>query len=88
MAPPTCAPLEIRGEDGNCYSTEDAPSGDYPIARFLYVYMNVDPNAQMEPLRAEFVRYVYSQQGQADVVRAGFFPVTSRVADWISKPLA
>jgi phosphate transport system substrate-binding protein len=43
--------------------------------------MNVDPNAEMEPLRAEFVRYVYSQQGQADVVRAGFFPVTSRVAD-------
>jgi phosphate transport system substrate-binding protein len=73
--------IQIRGEDGNCYSTEDAPSGDYAIARFLYVYMNVDPNAQMEPLRAEFVRYVYSQQGQSDVVRAGFFPVTSRVAD-------
>ncbi len=73
--------IQIRGDDGVCYSTDDAPSGNYGIARFLYVYMNVDPNAQMEPLRAEFVRYVYSQQGQADVVRAGFFPVTSRVAD-------
>jgi phosphate transport system substrate-binding protein len=73
--------IQIRGEDGNCYSTDDAPSGNYAIARFLYVYMNVDPNAELEPLRAEFVRYVYSQQGQADVVRAGFFPVTSRVAD-------
>lgn len=73
--------IQIRGEDGNCYSTDDAPSGNYAVARFLYVYMNVDPNAQLEPLRAEFVRYVYSQQGQADVVRAGFFPVTSRVAD-------
>ncbi|MCC5966717.1 MAG: phosphate ABC transporter substrate-binding protein PstS family protein [Natronohydrobacter sp.] len=73
--------INIRGEDGNCYGPDDAPSGMYPIARFLYVYMNVDPNAELEPLRAEFVRYVYSQQGQADVVRAGFFPVTARVAD-------
>ncbi len=73
--------LEVRGEDGVCYSTDDATTGDYPIARFLMVYMNVDPNAALEPLRAEFVRYVYSQQGQADVVRAGFFPVTARIAD-------
>jgi phosphate transport system substrate-binding protein len=73
--------LEISGDDGVCHGTDAAPSGDYPVARFLYVYMNVDPNAQMEPLRAEFVRYVYSQQGQADVVRAGFFPVVSAIAD-------
>ncbi|MGY6549646.1 MAG: PstS family phosphate ABC transporter substrate-binding protein [Roseinatronobacter sp.] len=73
--------LEIRGEDGVCYSPDDAPSGMYPIARFLYVYMNVNPNEPLEPLRAEFVRYVYSQEGQADAVRAGFFPVTARIAD-------
>jgi phosphate transport system substrate-binding protein len=73
--------LEIRGEDGTCYSTDDAPSGLYPIARFLFIYMNVDPNEDLEPLRAEFVRYVYSQQGQEDVVRAGFFPVTAQIAD-------
>ncbi len=73
--------LEIRGEDGTCYSTDDAPSGLYPIARFLFVYMNVDPNAELEPLRAEFVRYVYSQQGQQDVIRAGFFPVTATIAN-------
>lgn len=73
--------LEISGDDGVCHSTEAAPTGDYPIARFLYVYLNVDPNAQMEPLRAEFVRYVYSQQGQADVIRAGFFPVVEAIAN-------
>lgn len=73
--------LEIRGADGECYSTDDAPSGAYPIARFLYVYMNVNPNEALEPLRAEFVRFVYSQQGQEDVVRAGFFPVVKAIAD-------
>lgn len=73
--------LEISGDDGVCHSTDAAPSGDYPVARFLYVYMNVNPNAELEPLRAEFVRYVYSQQGQADVMRAGFFPVVEAIAD-------
>jgi phosphate transport system substrate-binding protein len=73
--------IEIAGEDGTCYSTDDAPTGLYPIARFLYIYMNVDPNAALEPLRAEFVRYVYSQQGQQDAVRAGFFPIVKMVAD-------
>lgn len=73
--------LEVMGEDGVCYSTADAPTGDYPIARFLYVYMNVNPNVPLEPLRAEFVRYVYSQQGQSDVLRAGFFPVVASIAN-------
>ncbi len=73
--------LDIRGEDGECYGPEDAASGNYPIARFLFVYMNVDPNAELEPLRAEFVRYVYSQEGQQDVVRAGFFPINTFVAN-------
>jgi phosphate transport system substrate-binding protein len=73
--------LEISGDDGVCHSTDAAPTGEYPIARFLYVYMNVNPNEALEPLRAEFVRYVYSQQGQSDVVRAGFFPVNTTIAD-------
>jgi len=75
--------VPLRGEDGNCYlpEVEAAVSGNYPIARFLYIYMNVDPNAEMEPLRAEFVRYVYSQEGQQDVVRAGFFPLVNAIAE-------
>jgi len=73
--------VDIRGDDGECYGPEAAPTGNYAIARFLYVYMNVDPNQPLEPLRAEFVRYVYSQQGQQDVVRAGFFPVVSAIAN-------
>lgn len=74
--------VSIRGEDGQCYqpNVEHASSGDYPIARFLYVYVNKNPNEALEPLRAEFIRYVYSQQGQADVVRSGYFPVTQQLA--------
>lgn len=75
--------IQLRADDGECYEPggEAAATGLYPLARFLYVYVNKDPNSDLEPLRAEFIRYVYSQQGQADVVRAGFFPLVKRVAD-------
>jgi phosphate transport system substrate-binding protein len=56
-------------------------AGDYPIARFLYIYVNKNPNEALEPLRGEFIRYVYSRQGQEDVTRAGFFPVNKALAD-------
>lgn len=69
--------------DGDCFPAEGeyAASGDYPLARFLYIYVNKNPNEDLEPLRGEFIRYVYSQQGQADVVRAGFFPLVKAIAD-------
>jgi len=75
--------VQLRGADGKCYppSGQAAASGVYPIARFLYIYVNHNPNQKMEPLRAEFIRYVYSQQGQADVIRAGFFPLIKAIAD-------
>ena len=75
--------IQIRADDGTCYAPEGeaAATGLYPLARFLYVYVNKDPNQALEPLRAEFIRYVYSIQGQEDVVRAGFFPLVKSVAD-------
>jgi phosphate transport system substrate-binding protein len=62
-------------------TAEAAVAGDYPIARFLYVYVNKDPNRPLEPLRAEFIRFVYSRQGQEAVVRDGYFPVTRALAE-------
>jgi len=59
----------------------NAAAGDYPLARFLYIYVNKNPNEALDPLRGEFIRYVYSQEGQADVLRAGFFPIVKAVAD-------
>jgi phosphate transport system substrate-binding protein len=67
---------------GPCFdaTSENAYSGDYPISRFLYVYLNRNPNQALEPLRGEFVRYVYSKQGQEVVVKDGYFPVTASIA--------
>ncbi len=52
-----------------------AYKGEYPLARLLYVYVNYAPNSQLDPLRREFVRYLYSKQGQLDVVKAGYLPI-------------
>ncbi|TVQ37242.1 MAG: phosphate ABC transporter substrate-binding protein PstS family protein [Geminicoccaceae bacterium] len=77
-------PVPLRATDADeCFPAEGqyAASGDYPIARFLYVYVNKNPNEPLEPLRGEFIRFVYAQQGQEAVMRAGFFPVNEFLAN-------
>ncbi len=70
-------------EDGECFEAtpEDAYAGNYPIARFLYIYVNKNPNEPLDPVRGEFIRFVYSQQGQEAVVKDGYFPVVKALAD-------
>jgi phosphate transport system substrate-binding protein len=60
--------------------SENAYGGEYPLARFLYIYVNYKPNSQLDPLRREFIKYVFSKQGQQDVIKDGYIPITSRVA--------
>lgn len=69
------------GESCHQPNAENAYSGDYPIARFLYIYVNKNPNQPLDPLRGEFIKYVYSKQGQEAVVKDGFFPVNKGIAD-------
>jgi phosphate transport system substrate-binding protein len=57
----------------------NAYSGTYPMSRFLYVYVNLKPGTQLDPLRREFVRYMLSQQGQKDVVKEGYYPLTAKL---------
>ncbi|MDZ4199837.1 MAG: PstS family phosphate ABC transporter substrate-binding protein, partial [Kiritimatiellia bacterium] len=59
---------------------ENAYNGNYPLARFLYVYINAAPGQELDPARREFVKYIFSRQGQEDVVRDGYFPVDASIA--------
>ena len=59
---------------------DNAYAGTYPLARFLYVYVNRKPGVALDPLRREFVRYVFSQKGQADVLKDGYYPVPAKIA--------
>jgi phosphate transport system substrate-binding protein len=58
-----------------------AYAGEYPLARMLYVYVNYAPKGQLDPLRREFVRYLFSKEGQSDVVRSGYLPITEPIAN-------
>lgn len=61
-------------------SPENAASGDYPIARLLFLYVNKRPGEPLDTLTAEFLRYALSAEGQAAVRRAGFFSLPPEFA--------
>ena len=60
---------------------ENCLSGDYPLARFLYVYVNKKPGEPMDKLTAEFLKFVLSKQGQEIVVKDGYFPMPKAVVE-------
>ncbi|MDW3095864.1 MAG: phosphate ABC transporter substrate-binding protein PstS family protein [Gammaproteobacteria bacterium] len=68
-------------------SAETAISGDYPLARFLYVYINKHPNKALSPLEGEFVKMVLSKVGQKVVVKDGYIPLPAKVAEKTLKSL-
>lgn len=74
---------------GQCAAAdaEHAYNGSYPLARFLYVYVNKNPNRGLDPLRREFVRYVLSKGGQLATIKDGYFPVSKHLADQDLKKL-
>ncbi|MFO0870859.1 MAG: PstS family phosphate ABC transporter substrate-binding protein [Pirellulales bacterium] len=59
---------------------ENAYSGDYPLSRQLLLYVNYKPGSQLDPLRREFIKFIFSRQGQEIVVKDGYFPVPASVA--------
>ncbi|MEL7484432.1 MAG: phosphate ABC transporter substrate-binding protein [Planctomycetota bacterium] len=59
---------------------ETAFDGSYPYARFLYVYINKDPNRALDPLREQFIRLIFSRDGQEAVLKDGYFPINAAIA--------
>jgi phosphate transport system substrate-binding protein len=66
-----------------CYdaSAEAALSGKYAIARYLYVYLNKKPDQTLDPLRAEFIKFILSKDGQEQTEKGGFYPITNEVRE-------
>lgn len=55
-------------------------TGVYPLSRYLYVYVNKHPNRPLSPIEAEFIRFIYSAQGQALVEKDGYVSITREFA--------
>ena len=74
-------PLSIDvGETAFMPTVDAAYSGDYPLARFLNVYVNYDARAGLDRLRERFVRVMFSREGQEQVIKDGAYPVSAAVA--------
>lgn len=59
---------------------ENAETFTYPISRYLYIYINVNPSTGPDPLVREFVRFVLSKNGQDDTAKDGYFPLPAKKA--------
>lgn len=64
-------------------SYENCLNQDYPLARFLYIYVNKSPVGQLDPLTLEFLKFVLSREGQEIVIKDGYFPLTADYATQI-----
>lgn len=62
-------------------------SGRYPLARYLYVYVNKAPNRPLNPLEGEFLRLILSRSGQEAVVKDGYIPLPAAVVQQALKTL-
>jgi phosphate transport system substrate-binding protein len=81
-------PVALAEKQGGGFSSgsyEEVKTGKYPLARFLYVYVNKAPGKSLDPLVKEFLRLVYSKEGQEVVVKDGYLPLS---AELVTKELA
>ena len=59
---------------------ENLSNGAYPLSRYLNLYIAKAPGKPLDPLQREFLKYVFSKEGQEVVVKDGYFPLSAAVA--------
>jgi len=70
--------VPLAEKEGMSYkeaSQENADNGSYPLWRHLYIYVNKAPNKPLDPIVGEFIKFIYSKEGQQVVIKDGFFPL-------------
>lgn len=76
--------LPLSFKEGEPYKEAEmgnVMNGSYPLARFLYVYINKKPGQPLDPLVREFVKFILSKEGQEVVVKDGFLPLPVSVIE-------
>ncbi len=72
----------VAAEYQNCLT------GDYPLARFLFVYVNKKPGQPIDKLTLEFLKFALSKAGQEVVVKDGYFPLPKEKTEEVIAGLA
>lgn len=82
--------VPLKKDDGKAYAPtyENTLKGDYPLARFLYVYVNKKPGEPLPKTSLEFFKFVLSQEGQKIVEKDGYFPLPADYAKKVAGGLS
>lgn len=81
-------PLSKKAGQAAVEATPDnAIAGKYPLSRYLYVYVNKEPNKPLSPLEREFLKLVLSKAGQEVVVKDGYIPMPAAVVEKVLNKL-
>lgn len=72
--------IDFNGSKAILPTVQNVLNGKYPLARFLYIYVNIRPGQACDPLIKEFLRFVLSKQGQSDVANFGAIPLPGDLA--------
>jgi phosphate transport system substrate-binding protein len=77
-------PVALAYKDGGPYvelTLENVQDRSYPMYADVFFFVNRKPGTALDPKVKEFVRYVLSREGQAQVMRDGkYLPLTAEVA--------
>lgn len=74
--------LSLAVKEGEEYvnnSYDNVISGNYPLARYLIIYINKNPNQELDLLLKEFIKFILSYEGQEVVVKDGYLPLTKEM---------
>lgn len=62
-------------------TAENVLKRKYPLGRMLLVYVSKEPNKALPKVVEEFLKFVVSKEGQEVVVKSGYIPLPSQIAD-------
>lgn len=71
-------PIALKeGEPFVLPTDENVANGKYPLTRYLYMYVNKPPGKPLPGTLQEYLKFAYSQSGQAVIENDGFIPLAS-----------
>jgi phosphate transport system substrate-binding protein len=72
-------PLASKHGDAPVPATPEKVA-DYPLARYLYLNVNYKPGSSLDPLRREYLKLIFSREGQEVVIKDGYLPISHAIA--------
>ena len=69
-----------KNDGGKFYAPQGDDVASYPLSRSLLLTVNYKPGSKMDPLRREFIKFIFSKQGQEVVMKDGYYPLNAKMA--------